>query len=93
MKDNLLLEKLKTLEGFNDISEKCTKRVFRYIITMVYISTYGNPLYSTSDLRQIRYTTHPTSLHMLLQLLDGLVAAAPGSLACSSCCARPPSLS
>ena len=62
MKDNLLLEKLKTLEGFNDISEKCTKRVFRYIITMVYISTYGNPLYSTSDLRQIRYTTHPSDL-------------------------------
>ena len=28
---------------------------------MVYLSTYANPLYSTSDLRQIRYnTTHPT---------------------------------
>jgi len=25
-----------------------------------YFSTYANPLYSTSDLRQIRYTTHPT---------------------------------
>ena len=28
--------------------------------TMVYLSTYANPLYSTSDLRQIRYTIHPT---------------------------------
>ena len=28
---------------------------------MVYLSTYANPLYTTSDLRQIRYnTTHPT---------------------------------
>ena len=29
---------------------------------MVYFSTYGNPLYSTSDLRQIRYTTHMIDL-------------------------------
>ena len=28
--------------------------------SVVYFSTYANPLYSTSDLRQIRYTTHPT---------------------------------
>ena len=27
---------------------------------MVYFSIYENPLYSTSDLRQNRYTTHPT---------------------------------
>ena len=27
---------------------------------MVYLSTYENPLYSTSEIRQIRYTAHPT---------------------------------
>ena len=27
---------------------------------VVYFSTYANPLYSTSDLRQIHYNTHPT---------------------------------
>ena len=25
---------------------------------LVYFSTYANPLYSTCDLRQVRYTTH-----------------------------------
>jgi len=29
---------------------------------VVYFSTYGNPLYSTSDLHQIRYTTHQIDL-------------------------------
>ena len=44
---------------------------------VVYFSTYANPLYSTSDLRQIRYTTHPTYKHVVLQLLYGLVALGP----------------
>ena len=39
-------------------------------IRVVYFSTYANPLYFTSDLRQIRYTTHPTYKHVVLQLLN-----------------------
>jgi len=54
---------------------------------------YENPLYSTSDLRQIRYTALPTYELVILQLIYGLVAAAPGSLACPSRGAHPPSLS
>ena len=46
---------------------------------MVYFSTYSNPINSTSDLRQIRYTSD-----LVLQLLDGLVAAVSGPLVCSS---------
>ena len=46
-------------------------------------------IYSISDLRQIRYTTHPTYQHVVLQLRYGLVAAAPGPLACPSRNARP----
>ena len=38
------------LEGRKDTAAKM----------MVYLSTYTNPLYSTSDLSQIHYTTHPT---------------------------------
>ena len=56
---------------------------------MVYLSTYGNPLYCTSDLRQICYATHPTYQHVFLQLLYGLIFAAPGPLACPSRSARP----
>ena len=48
----------------------------------MHFSTYTYPPYSTSDLRQIRYTIHPTYSHVELQLLYGLVAAAPGPLAC-----------
>ena len=59
----------------------------------VYFFTYANPLYFISDLRQIRYTTHPTYQHVVLQVLYGLVAAAPGPLACPSRGTRPPSLS
>ena len=62
-------------------------------LLVVYISTYVNPLYSTYDLRQIRYTTHPTYSHVVLQLLYRLVVAAPGPLACPYRGARPPSLS
>ena len=51
---------------------------------MVYFSTRENLLYSTSDLRQIRYNTHPTYQNVVLQLLYGLVAAARGPLACPS---------
>ena len=29
-------------------------------LKVVYFSTYANPLYSTSHLHQIRYTTRPT---------------------------------
>ena len=47
---------------------------------MVYLSTNANPLYSTSDLRQIRYTTHPT-YDVVLQRLDGLVGTESGPLA------------
>ena len=36
---------------------------------VVYFSTYENLQYSTSELRQIRYTTHPTYWHVVLQLL------------------------
>ena len=52
-----------------------TVKTIRYSLNrMVYFSTFAKPLYSTSDLRQIRYTTHPT----YQQLLYGLVAAALG---------------
>jgi len=38
-----------------------TSRLCNGCVSMVvYSSTYAYPLYSTSDLRQIRYTTHPT---------------------------------
>ena len=53
-------------------------------IRVVYFSTYANPLYFTSDLRQIRYTTHPTYKHVVLQLLNGLVPPALDPLACPS---------
>ena len=57
---------------------------------MVYFSTYTNPLYFTSDLRQIRYSTHPTYYkHVVLQLPNGLVAAAPGPLACPAAALGP----
>ena len=56
---------------------------------MVYFSTYANPLYFTSDLRQIHYTTNPTYLHVVLQQLNGLVATVPGPLACHGRGARP----
>ena len=32
----------------------------RNFLKVVYFSIYANPLYFTSDLHQIRYTTHPT---------------------------------
>ena len=48
-----------------------------FIERVVYFSNYTYPLYYTSDLRQIRYTTHPTYQHVVLQLQYGLVAAAP----------------
>ena len=54
--------------------------VERINITVVYFSTYTYQPYSISDLRQIHYTTHPTYQHVVLQLLYGLVAAAPGPL-------------
>ena len=41
----------------------------------------------------IRPTAHPTYQHVVLQLLDGLLATAPGPLACPSRGARPPSRS
>ena len=45
---------------------------------VVYFSTYSNPLYSTSDLSQIHHTSPPTYWYVVLQLLYGLVAVAPG---------------
>ena len=61
---------------------------------MVNLSTTANPLYSTSALRQIRYTSHlPSYKHVVLQLLDGLVATSPGPLAfLAAAIAPPPSL-
>ena len=53
---------------------------------VVYFSTYANPLYSTSDLRQIRYTTDPT-YNIALCFTDSIWT-------CGRCgrSARPPSL-
>ena len=39
----------------------------------------------------IRPTAYPTYYHVVLQLLDAFLAAAPGPLACPSRGARPPS--
>ena len=47
---------------------------------MVYLSTYANPYYSTSDIRQIRNTKHTTYWHVVLQLLYGLVAASKSKI-------------
>ena len=60
---------------------------------MVYLSTYEHPLYYTSDLCIIRYTILPTYSQVVLQVLVGHVATAPGPLACPSRGARPLSLS
>ena len=65
------------------ILEQSSSNAFNEI-RVVCFSTYANPLYFTSDLRQIRYATHPTYKHVVLQLLNGLVAAALGPLACHS---------
>ena len=62
------------------------------VSSVVYFSTYANPLYSTSDLRQTRYTTHPTYYQVVILKLYVLVVAAPGPLACPSSGARSPSL-
>ena len=50
---------------------------------MVYLTTYENPLYFTSDLyakSAILHNIHnqPTIAHMFLHLLGGPVAAVPG---------------
>ena len=71
----------------------CTHQINGCRKWVVYFSTYTYPPYSTSDLRQIRYTTHLTYQHVVLQLLYALVAAVPSPLACPGHCARPPSLS
>ena len=57
---------------------------------LVYFSTYANLLYSASDLRQIRYSAHPTYQHVVLQLLYRLVAAAAVPLACQLAAALSP---
>ena len=55
----------------------------------VYFNGVSFDLRTTSDLRQIRYATHPTYQHVVLRLLFGLVAAAPCLLTCPSHGARP----
>ena len=44
---------------------------------MVYLSTYANPLYPTSGLRQILYTIHTTYQHVVLQLYIDLGPQGP----------------
>ena len=56
---------------------------------MVYFSTYANPLYSTSDLRQILHTTHPHPTYGFTDTIWTIVAPVPGPLVL----AQPPSLS
>ena len=49
------------------------------------LSTYANPLYSTSDLCQIQYNTYPTHYPEVLRLIYGFMAAALGPLAAPLC--------
>ena len=45
---------------FNPENSAHVKQLDSLYQVIVYLSTYAHPPYSTSDLRQIRYTTHPT---------------------------------
>ena len=63
LQTNLLSHTHLLLVQTHNMTTKCrtmSSSLFFYILWVLYFSTYAYPLYSTSDIRQTRYTKHPT---------------------------------